>query len=525
MSTTYPSATWFNIEIDVDLNSNTWEVLMDGVSQGHFQAFNGQIATIDLFPVNSASGGNNNSSFYVDDFNYTHTPFTLPSENGSPSYVAGVSGLAGANLSPTVTVRNLGSTAITSFDLEVDYDGAQIMENVTGVNIPSNGTYDVTFAGTITLVSGANDLTATISNVNGNGADGNIADDVKILTLNPLVPAAGKMVVGEEGTGTWCQWCPRGAVFMDYMAATYDGFWAGIAVHNGDPMVNTIYDTGMGALIGGYPSALVDRGPEIDPLALENDFIQRIVIAPDVLVSNGAHYVAGSTELYVSVTTEFVNTVSGNWKVACVITEDGVTGGTGYAQSNAYSGGGSGVMGGYELLGNPVPAGQMVYDHVARDIQPSFGGMNNAYPTKNSGDIHTHNFTFTLDPTWDTDKMHIVAFVVESSGDINNADMTTIQEAIGQGYVGVTEEEVLKNISVYPNPATDFTNVNINGLNNDDVSIQVFDINGKLVFTENYGQLSGSVNLPINTATLQAGIYTVQTIVGDSQQIEKLIVE
>ena len=107
------------------------------------------------------------------------------------------------------------------------------------------------FTTTIPIVAGAMPATMTISNVNAGGADNVPADDVLTLMVDPVTPAAGKVVVGEEGTGTWCQWCPRGAVFMDKFANDFGQYWAGIAVHNNDPMTVADYDAGIGALIGG----------------------------------------------------------------------------------------------------------------------------------------------------------------------------------------------------------------------------------------------------------------------------------
>ena len=92
----------------------------------------------------------------------------------------------------------------------------------------------------------------------------NTNDDTLSITATGTYAAPGKIVVGEEGTGTWCGWCPRGAVAMNWMDEKYYGYWQGIAVHNGDPMVNTDYDVGLGGLTSGYPSGLVDRGSDID---------------------------------------------------------------------------------------------------------------------------------------------------------------------------------------------------------------------------------------------------------------------
>ena len=106
-----------------------------------------------------------------------------------------------------------------------------------------------------------------------------------------------------------------------------------------------------------------------------------------------------------------------------MLTEDGVTGTTGqYNQQNAYAGGGSGVMGGYELLPNPVPASQMVYDHVARTIVPSFTGMVNSFPTSiANGFQQTICYTFTLPASWDESKIHIIGLLRAPNGSMDNA--------------------------------------------------------------------------------------------------------
>lgn len=124
----------------------------------------------------------------------------------------------------------------------------------------------------VTLIAGLNTFTASIKNVNGSLTDGDANDDSKTITFTPIVAGSDKLVIGEEATGTWCQWCPRGAVALRNMDAKYNGFFQGIAVHNGDPMTVPSYDSGIGTKISGYPSGLTDRLPKIDPSAFETDF-------------------------------------------------------------------------------------------------------------------------------------------------------------------------------------------------------------------------------------------------------------
>ena len=76
---------------------------------------------------------------------------------------------------------------------------------------------------------------------------------------------------------------------------------------------------------------------------------------------------------------------------------------------------GNGVMGGFETLGNPVPAAQMVYDHVARAIEPSFGGFANSFPaTVNAGETHTVNGYFDIPAGWDENEIHIIGLLIAS---------------------------------------------------------------------------------------------------------------
>ena len=528
IETTFPSATWFNLKIQVNLNTNDWELLIDDVSQGVFANPNNQLASADLYPVNAAAGGNNLANYYMDDVAYEYTPYVLPSRNGAVTNIYNTGGLATTSMTPSVTVRNLGTTAITSFDLDVTYNGTTYTENITGVSIASLASFEVDFSDMFTLVAGLNMITATISNVNGMASDEDNADDAKSIGLNPIVPAAGKVVVGEEATGTWCQWCPRGAVYLEKMSVLYPEHFVGIAVHNGDPMTVDAYDAAIGGFISGYPSMLVDRGADIDPSAVEGDFLDRVVVAPKAVLTVGSDYVDGASSMNVSITADFVEGISGDYRLALVVIEDGVTGtGSGYNQSNAYAGGGAGEMGGYESLPNPVPASMMVYDHVARMILPNFNGMVGSFPaTVASGESHVVSFVVAIDPTWDLNEVHLVGMLIAPDSQIDNAGFVSMDEAAANGYVGLEDQmSVVTNTNLYPNPTHENTNIDLGDLNNENVSVEIYDINGKLVLSRNYGVLNGHLIIPMDLVNLENGVYLVHVLKGESTEIKKLVIE
>jgi hypothetical protein len=169
--------------------------------------------------------------------------------------------------------------------------------------------------------------------------------------------------------------------------------------------------------------------------------LERIVVPPVAFIKTGATYDTITRILNVSITAEFQQCISGNYKVACAIIEDSVTGTTSdYNQSNYYSYQSQNVAlvspNGFDWQAatNPVPASLMQYDHVARAISPSFDGLDNAYPDSTAvGYSHTHTFSFSLDADWDDNQIHIVGMLIDPAGRIDNAGSATINEAESTG--------------------------------------------------------------------------------------------
>lgn len=523
---TYTPATWFTFRIEANLTLQVWEAFVNGSSIGVWQNGINSVRSLDLFPLQG-------SQYWVDDVMFDHQTYTLANLNAVAAGLSMGGNIATQVVNPTAMVVNGGTTAINSFDAVLNYNGTNYTQNITGQNIASLGAYTVNFAG-VALVAGSNAATLTISNVNGT-TDDVVTDDVISIPVNPTVPALGKMVVGEEATGTWCQWCPRGAVYMDLFETNYPTFWAGIAVHNGDPMTVTDYDAAIGTLVGGYPNALVDRGTEVDPSAMGTDFFSRLQTAPVAFIQNGATWDLATRTLNVSISADFQTAATNSYKLACVLTEDNVTGtGSGYSQSNAYAGGASGVMGGYELLPSPVPAAQMSYDHVARVISPSFDGEPMSFPAVvNAGETHTLNMTFVLPVAWDENEIHIIGMLIAPNGRIDNAGKATIAEAVSNGFVvgntaSVTEinaDQLDATFRVFPNPAAENTTVGINLTKESSVSMKFMDMSGKIIASRNYGSLNGSSTVQLNTSELQAGVYLIELTVNNEVMVKRLIVE
>tara|TARA_B100000902_G_scaffold99702_1_gene102125 strand:- start:12447 stop:14573 length:2127 start_codon:yes stop_codon:yes gene_type:complete len=509
----FPLQQWFEFKFEIDLSNNNWELFIDGISQGSFSNTINQISSLDLY---TRAG----DEYYVDDVCFDYTPATLAALNGQAYATTPIEGIAGQQRYPSVDVRNFGTNDITSFDITIDYNGTQITENVTNINLgfglASLQIMTVDFQNSITLVGGSVPATAYIYNING-GMMQSTSDDTIALNISAVTPAPGKLVIGEEATGTWCGWCPRGAVALNWMEKDYKGYWEGIAVHNGsnDPMVNGMYDAGLGGIISGYPSGVVDRGPDIDPSDFKIDFLQRIQIAPSAVMTNGAQ-LSGDT-LRVSMIVDYKTTVGPTYKLACVITEDSVKGsGPGYYQANSYSGGNAGSLidvDGSDWAQKPgnVPDYMMTYRHVARYISPSFYGesLNQLFPgqTYNTGDKDTICYEFILDPSWDKNQIHIIGMFIDPNNMIDNGSSTTISEAETNGYyscysapTSTIELNGPDKVNIYPNPAKN--SIYVNNLKEENSLLKIYDITGKLVMKQKI-----SNNEYIDISKLTKGLY------------------
>jgi hypothetical protein len=526
-STTYTMGAWSHIIISVELNNSKWNVNIDGMDMGTFHNTSLGIASLDIFPIQ-------NSQFYIDDFSVTHTANTPTTNDVVISYLTLPGGLAGSQVNVKALLRNIGTTTINNPYVTLYHNGTVLgSQTFAGLNLASMDTQIVNLTNTITYTA-SNSINADAQISSAIADDDNTNNDTVTYSYNAITPAAGKLVIGEEGTGTWCPWCPRGAFYMDLLSNTYPGFFQGIAVHNADPMTVPTYDGGLGTLISGYPSALVDRLPDLDPSAMEADFITRIQIAPKAMIVNGAEWSSGNDTLHISITTTFAQAVSsGNYKIACVLIEDNVTGATsGYNQANNYAGGGQGVMGGYESLPNPVPAAQMEYDFVARAIVPSFTGLPSAFTIPAAiGYVKTHNFSIAVPAAWSRPDIKIVGLFIDNTGKIDNASSTSIDSAIANGYVngsavaGIDDQNIIDGMVLYPNPTPSISNLKFTLNEVIDVVVKITSIDGKSISSQNYGPLNGTQNIEINTEGWANGIYLVEVLAGKASKVLKLSVQ
>lgn len=239
--------------------------------------------------------------------------------------------------------------------------------------------------------------------------------------LTVSIGFAQKNVLVEELTGTWCQWCPRGIYYGDSLCSTYDNVIF-VAIHCSDPMANDEYYQASGLV--GAPSANIGRHFLAQETQTWFANVQQESQTPSkVYMSIHCDFDPETRQLTAGVGALALENMSGDYRFAAILIEDGVTGpAPSYNQSNSYSGGSHGPMGGYENLPNPIPAERIAYDHVGRQLLCDYNGVPGSFPSslQASHDAH-YEFTCTLDENWDYNYVSVIGLLIAPDGTVENA--------------------------------------------------------------------------------------------------------
>ena len=437
--------------------------------------------------------------------------------------------LVGEDASISGVVTNLGFETLTSLDVTWTVGAESSTETIEGFDLGYGESGE--FVHPVPFVPGeavTYDVAVSIANPNGEMDSDSTNNEAEAL-LSGVSFRPFKKVVFEEGTGTWCGWCPRGFVAMADMKENYPDKFIGIAVHNGDPMVLAEHDNNIG--LTGYPGANVDRvlnGVGVST-ALFEQFIGILDVTPPIQAGVSAEFNAESREVTVNASAEFATRIEGiDYRMSVVITEDSVVGTTsGYAQVNFYSSQtaniplvGAGLD--WQAEPDPVPASTMVYNETSRAILGGYDGVPGIIPANvEAGDVFEETFTYTVPENYSWEHMHAVLLILDNeTGAILNAETTTFDLAVNTKEVYANEL-----VQVYPNPTQGDVNIGISLDELTEVQLEVYNAVGQIVATRDLGDLMGEVTIPFDTKDLSAGVYSFRINMGERLAVKRVVVE
>lgn len=89
--------------------------------------------------------------------------------------------------------------------------------------------------------------------------------------------------------------------------------------------------------------------------------------------------------------------------------------------------------------------------------------------------------------------------------------------------IGINEESTANNLNLYPNPANSLVNVSFNLADKSEVTVNVYNTLGELVYTENKGEMApGAQLVAVNTENFSNGMYMVELVAGDTKTVSRM---
>ena len=117
--------------------------------------------------------------------------------------------------------------------------------------------------------------------------------------------------------------------------------------------------------------------------------------------------------------------------------------------------------------------------------------------------------------------MHAVVLLLDNStGEILNANSAGFE-------VLVSAKEVFANelVDIFPNPTQGELSISVNLDAAADIQLQVYNMLGQQVASQDFGRRNGSMTLPFDGSRLASGAYTFHLTMGDKVAVKKVVVE
>ena len=421
--------------------------------------------------------------------------------------------VAGTSSNPvTVKVTNMGSSNITSIQASYKVDAGSPITQTFTVNIAPLGSSTLSFTSPITNPSvGSHTITFNILQVNG-GADNVTTNNQATSNFAVATSSVPRNGIIEEFSSSTCAPCASFNATFDpliqtnnvnlpsshFNAVKYQMNWpspGNDVSYNNDGLTRRTYYN-----VSGIPDHFTNGAQGTSGNQSEIDASKT---APAYVTLSGSYEIKNDSIIAkVTVTPNF--SLSGvNYKLLLSTTEKH-----------------------YQNTGNTT--GQLDYYHIMRKMLPDGNGI--AITSFNAGVSQTfvQRYKFTIGAVtqmsnvfWSSPiNSNLVAFLQ----DVSSKEILQ-SVSIPAAWSGVNDiTGNIKQIALFPNPATNGTNLNVNLEKATTLSINVIDALGRVVYSSSNEFGNGEQNIFIPTNNMETGIYNVSVSTEETSQSVKLTV-
>jgi hypothetical protein len=177
-------------------------------------------------------------------------------------------------------------------------------------------------------------------------------------------------------------------------------------------------------------------------------------------------------------------------------------------------------MCGFETMPGTIPAAQMHYDHVGRAILDGPFGTEGSIPQPvTAGSMHSHHYEYTIPAEWNYANLHFIGLLMdETAGIILNANDEVFM-------VGTSELNNDLRLRVFPNPASDKTNLSFTLDKPGKTTVKISNVMGHCLYnTKDVQYPAGQNKITLDLSHLNQGLYFVEVSVNGRTNTHKIAV-
>ena len=445
--------------------------------------------------------------------------FTPPAIDIAATSITSPLGFIGINNAPfTVSgeFQNVGLNSVSSMDINY-YDGSSVTtHSLSNLNINTGDFYIFNHPTTWTPAStGTYDISIWASNINGSN-DMNSSNDTITETVNIVGNTTTKRVMLESFTSSTCAPCAPGnqnvaSVLQGYQNNQYTILkYQADFPGTGDPYYTDEVGNRMTYYnVTGIPDLVVNGNEyQINSQSLTSQMVNNSIATPSFIDLSANYSVVGQVvdfEVTIDPFADFTNLT-----LHSAIFE-------------------------YTTYNNTGTNGETEFKYVMKKMVPNSSGFNlnsiqdGVQRVENFS--HTFNGNYILPPNANSPVNHAINHSVEDFDDLgvvvwiqNNVTKEILQSTNATQSFTSDEEKLMNSFKIFPNPSSNTATIVFGETQNNDVSIEVYNILGELVLSKTDYSKSNLGYYHLDVSTLNNGIYNLVLRYEDSTISKKLVI-
>jgi hypothetical protein len=459
----------------------------------------------------------------IDNSYYTFIPGTQPAFDLATQSITTNEFIAAGNTSITGTIKNFGTSTITSMNVNyTDNGGAVVTAPLNGLSIAPNAVYNFTHPTPWNATIGTHTIVAYASNLNGN-PDQATANDQSTKTIQVLSKIIKRTPLIEVYTSSTCPPCKPGneilhgiidtilvdkpvtVKFQQDFPGTGDPYATAESINRRTAIygINSIprleLDGGWNGNAGGFTYPLLSAAKNV-PAQFEMN--GEYVLNPSAKSVNGKvrfspafNNPAGATKLYIAVLENKTDkNVKTNGEVEFLQVMKKMIPSNNGTTLNAINNG--------------------VWDSVSFNY--TFNGAYRLPLDGTTGNVINHTIENSVEEMED---LYVVAWIQGNNKSVYQAAFLNGSFPTGVAQVSSS----IQNVSIYPNPAKNIVNISLENIDSKKATILLMDTKGDIINSKQIIMNAGTNNTSLNLTNLPSGTYSVAIIDSKNNSIVKQI--